>query len=122
MQPHADKLIKVKLESQSKTPSFSPWSSGMVLVSTKSTDGSIKYRLTNILRPLNAVTLPEIYPVPNMTVPNNDAITDLSHCTVFSVIDLKTSTTISPSQRRINTKQHFLSRQENTLATTNINL
>jgi hypothetical protein len=32
MQPHADKLIKVKLESQTITPSFSPWSSGIVLV------------------------------------------------------------------------------------------
>jgi hypothetical protein len=51
----------------------------------KSTDGSLKYSWTIDLRPLNSVIVPEIYPTPNMT----DAITNLSQCTVFSVIDLK---------------------------------
>ena len=85
LQPHADKLIKEQLDSGTITPSFSPWSSGIVLVPKKNTDGSVKYRLTIDLRPLNSVTIPEIYPIPNMT----DSINNLSDCAIYTVIDLK---------------------------------
>jgi len=85
VQPHADQLVEEQLEAGIIGRSNSPWNTGVVLVQKKTDDGSIKYRLTVDLRGTNAVTIPEMYPIPNIT----DAISNLANCKYFVTLDLK---------------------------------
>jgi hypothetical protein len=62
--PHALKLvveehIKDILQKKVIEPSISPWSSSIVLMKKRTTDGSVKYRFCIDYRLLNAVTKPE---------------------------------------------------------------
>jgi hypothetical protein len=65
-------------------PSISPWSSSIVLVRKKIRDGSIKYRFCVGCRPVNAVTKPDAYPIPNIV----DTLDSLGNSKIFSVLDI----------------------------------
>ncbi|KAJ8897423.1 hypothetical protein PR048_002769 [Dryococelus australis] len=53
-------------------------------VSKKSETGEIKYRFCVSYCPLNVVTTPDIYPLPNIV----ESIDNLGQCKIFSVVDL----------------------------------
>ena len=63
---------------------MSPWSSSIVLVQKKSKDGSIKYRFCVECRALNAVTKPDVYPIPNIV----DTLDSLGRSKIFTVLDM----------------------------------
>ena len=61
--------------------STSPWASPLHMV--RKADGS--WRPCDVYHRLNAVTVPDTYPIPNMM----DFVARAAGCTVFSKIDLK---------------------------------
>jgi hypothetical protein len=63
-------------------PSKSPWSSSIVLVKKKTTDGSVKYIFCVDYRSLNAVTKPDAYPIPDIV----DTLDSLGASKIFSVL------------------------------------
>jgi len=84
--PHALKPVVVEhindmLERDIIEPRMSPWSSSIVLVQKKSKDGSIKYRFCVDYRTLNAVTKPDVYPIPNIV----DTLDLLGQQDIYSV-------------------------------------
>jgi hypothetical protein len=66
LKPVVEDHIKDMLHKGVIKPSILPWSSSIVLVKKKMTDGSIKYRFCVDYRSLNAVTKPDAYPNPNI--------------------------------------------------------
>jgi hypothetical protein len=87
--PHALKpVVEEHVEDMLKKgiiePSISPWSSSIVLVKKKTTDGSVKYRFCVDYRSLNAVTKPDAYPIPNIV----DTLDSLGTSKIFSVLDM----------------------------------
>jgi hypothetical protein len=65
-------------------PSISPWSSSIVLVKKKTTDGFVKYRFCVDYRLLNAVTKPDAYPIPNVV----DTLDSMRTSKIFSVLHM----------------------------------
>ena len=84
LKPVVEEHINDMLHKGIIEPSMSPWSSSIVLVKKKTTDGSIKYRFCVDYRSLNAVTKPDAYPIPNIT----DTLDSLGSSRIFSVLDM----------------------------------
>ena len=84
LKPVVEEHINDMLHKGIIEPSMSPWSSSIVLVKKKTTDGSIKYRFCVDYRSLNAVTKPDAYPIPNIT----DTLDSLGTSRIFSVLDM----------------------------------
>jgi hypothetical protein len=64
--PVVSEHIGERLEKGIIEPSAFPWSSSIVLMQKKTKDGSVKYRFCVDYRALNAVTKPDVYPIPNI--------------------------------------------------------
>jgi hypothetical protein len=84
LKPVVEEHIKDMLHKGIIEPSMSPWSSSIVLVKKKTTDGSAKYRFCVDYRSLNAVTKPGAYPIPNIV----DTLDSLGTSKIFSVPDM----------------------------------
>jgi hypothetical protein len=84
LKPVVREQIEEMLDKGIIEPSTSPWSSSIVLVQKKTKDESIKYRLCIDYRALNAVTKPDVYPIPNIV----DTLDSLGNSKVFSVLDM----------------------------------
>jgi hypothetical protein len=84
LKPVVEEHIKEMLQNGVIEPSISPWSSSIVLVKKKTTNGSVKYRFCVDYRLLNAVTKPDAYPIPNIT----DTLDSLGTSKIFSVLDM----------------------------------
>jgi hypothetical protein len=83
--PLVENFVREQLEAGIIEPSESPWSSPVVIVPKKSTDGmGPKYRFCVDFRRLNAVTIPDVYPIPNIV----DTLDHLGGCTYFTTLDL----------------------------------
>jgi transposase InsO family protein len=82
--PLIEKFVREQLEAGIIKPSESPWSSPIVIVPKKSSDGKPKYRFCVDFRRLNAVTIPDVYPIPNIA----DTLDHLGGCTYFTTLDL----------------------------------
>ena len=76
--------VQTLLEKGIIQESSSPWASPVVVVPKKSADGSKKYRMCLDLRALNAVTLPDVYPIPNII----ETLGHLGGCKYFTTLDL----------------------------------
>ncbi|GBO34990.1 Retrovirus-related Pol polyprotein from transposon 17.6 [Araneus ventricosus] len=83
LKPEMRSQINVLLEAGIIQPSTSSFSAPVILV--KKSDGS--YRLVADLRKLNAKTVPDNYPLPNLT----EMIDNLSGANFFSTLDLTSS-------------------------------
>jgi hypothetical protein len=79
-----DKQVKGMLNNEVITPSSSPWSSPVVLVTKK--DGTIRFCVD--YRRLNAVTINDAYPLPRI----DDLFDHLSGSCWFSTLDLCSGT------------------------------
>lgn len=67
-------------------PSSSPWNAPIWIVPKKSdASGKVKWRLVIDFRQLNAKTINDKYPIPNI----NDILDKLGRCLYFSTLDLK---------------------------------
>jgi hypothetical protein len=73
LKPVVDKHIDEMLEKRIIEPSISPWSSSILLLRKKSTDGTVKYTFCIEYLGLNAVTKPDAYPIPSI-VDNLDSL------------------------------------------------
>ncbi|KAJ8877128.1 hypothetical protein PR048_021581 [Dryococelus australis] len=62
-------------------PRDPPWAFPVVIVRKRSETGDIKYRFCMDFHPLNTVTTPDIYPLPNIV----ESIDNLGQCKIFSV-------------------------------------
>lgn len=82
--PLIENFVREQLEAGIIKPSESPWSSPIVIVPKKSSDGKPKYRFCVDFRKLNAVTIPDVYPIPNIS----DTLDHLGGCTYFTTLDL----------------------------------
>lgn len=80
-----DGLIKDQLDKGIIVPSQSDWASPVVLVPKKSPDGTPKLRFCVDYRGLNAVTTPDVYPLPNIT----ETLDSLGGCQMFTTLDLR---------------------------------
>lgn len=78
-------------------PSSSPWNAPIWIVPKKSdASGKVKWRLVVDFRQLNAKTINDKYPIPNI----NDILDKLGRCLYFSTLDLKSGflqTQLNPS-------------------------
>jgi hypothetical protein len=80
------KQIKEMLEQDIIQPSASPWSSPIWIVpKKKDASNKTKYRIVIDYRKLNAKTIPDRYPIPNI----NEILDKLGRCMYFSTLDLK---------------------------------
>jgi hypothetical protein len=84
LKPVVEEHVREMLQKGVIEPSISPWSSSIVLVKKKTTDGSVKYRFCVDYRSLNAVTKPDAYPIPNII----DTLDSLGNSKIFSVLDM----------------------------------
>lgn len=80
-----DSLVKDQLDKGIIVPSQSEWASAVVLVPKKSPDGTPKLRFCVDYRGLNALTTPDVYPLPNIT----ETLDSLGGCQVFTTLDLR---------------------------------
>lgn len=83
--PIIDQLIKDQLDQGIIVPSHSPWASPVVLVPKRSPDGTPKYRFCVDFRGVNSVTVPDVYPLPNIT----ETLDSLGGCKLFTTLDLR---------------------------------
>ena len=76
-----EKEVKKMLDHKIIRPSFSPWSSPVVLVEKK--DKSVRFCVD--YRKLNAITKKDSQPLPNI----DDTIDALNNCSIFTKLDLR---------------------------------
>ena len=85
---HQKKLIEDFVDEQLKagviSPSESPWASPVVVVPKKSLDGTPSFRFCVDFRAVNAITVPDVYPLPNIT----ETLDYLGRSCYFSTLDL----------------------------------
>jgi hypothetical protein len=79
-----DNFIEEQLRAGVIVPSESPWASPVVVVPKKSADGKPKFRFCVDFRALNAVTTPDVYPLPNIA----ETLDYLGNSRYFSTLDL----------------------------------
>lgn len=80
-----DALIQDQLDKGVIVPSHSEWASPVVVVPKKSPDGTPKYRFCVDYRAVNAITTPDVYPLPNIT----ETLDSLGGCQMFTTLDLR---------------------------------
>lgn len=78
-------LIQEQLDKKIIKPSISPWSAPVVIVPKKpGSDGVISYRMCVDFRELNKVTVPEVYPLPDI----HDTLDMLGGSKYFTALDM----------------------------------
>jgi len=80
-----EEMVQDQLKKGVVRPSNSPWASPVVLVPKKSEDGTPKWRFCVDFRAVNEVTVPDVYPLPNIT----ETLDSLGGCTIFTTLDLR---------------------------------
>jgi hypothetical protein len=84
LKPVVESSVNEQLEAGIIVHSESPWASPIVVVPKKSADGKPAYRFCVDFRALNAVTVPDVYPIPNVV----ESLDYLGNSRFFSTLDL----------------------------------
>lgn len=102
--PLVEQFVQEQLQSGVIIPSSSPWASPIVIVPKKCVDGSPAYRFCVDFRALNAVTTPDVYPLPNIV----ETLDYLGGCRYFTTLDMTSGYHQIPMAKKSQEKTAFI--------------